>query len=400
MQTSSPSSPGAPAHALMPITARPPQVMVRGEGSYLWDDRGTCYLDLIQGWAVNSLGHCPPEIIGALTAQAAQLITPSPALHNAPQHALAERLTSLSGLAQVHFANSGAEANEAAVKLARKWGMQRKHRPYEILTTDGGFHGRTLAMMAASGKAGWDQMFPPMPTGFRKVPFGDAAAMRAAVTEQTVAIMVEPIQGEAGVIVPPAGYLTGLREIADECGLLLILDEVQTGIGRTGALFSFQHELAAPDIMTLGKGLGGGVPISAMLAASRACCFEHGDQGGTYNGNPLMTAVALEVLNTVSQPPFLARVRAAGERLRNGLAGMRQRHGFREVRGQGLFWAVRLADDHANAVTRQAFDAGLLINAPRPDTLRLMPSLRISDAEIDAALEAIDTALQSVARAS
>ncbi|MCB1739145.1 MAG: aminotransferase class III-fold pyridoxal phosphate-dependent enzyme [Gammaproteobacteria bacterium] len=372
--------------ALMPITSRPPRAMLRGEGSYLFDTDGRAYLDLVQGWAVNTLGHCPVEIREALAEQSARLINPSPALHNAPQLALAEHLTAASGLAQAHFANSGAEANEAAVKLARKWGQLHRSGAFEIVTTQNAFHGRTLAMMSASGKPGWDRMFPPMPEGFVKVPFGDLEAMAAAIGPRTVALMVEPIQGEAGVITPPDGYLRGLRELADRHGLLLILDEIQTGIGRTGRLFCFEHEQARPDILTLAKGLGGGVPISAMLAAEHACCFAHGDQGGTFNGNPLMAAVALAVLGVVNQPAFLKRVQAAGEQLCAGLAALPGRCGIESVRGRGLLLAAGLARADAEAIRDRAFEAGLVINAPRPDTLRFMPSLRISDAEIDEAL--------------
>ena len=381
--------------SLMPITARPARVMVRGEGSYLWDDEGQRYLDFIQGWAVNALGHCPHEIASVLADQSRALISPSPALHNAPQLELSARLVSESGLAQAHFANSGAEANEAAVKLARKWGQLHRGGAHEIITTEGGFHGRTLAMMSASGKPGWDTLFPPMPGGFVKVPFGDVAAMRAAITDATVALMVEPIQGEAGVVVPPPQYLAQLRQLADEHGLLLILDEVQTGMGRTGHLFAYQCAGIVPDILTLGKGLGGGVPISALVAAERACCFEYGDQGGTYNGNPLMSAVALTVLNTVSDPAFLAQVRATGEHLRAGLNTLAERHGFRDVRGAGLLLAVRLAASTAEAVRDRAFGNGLLINAPRPDTLRLMPSLRVSSDEVDEALALLDDCLDA-----
>ncbi|MFT5446626.1 MAG: acetylornithine/N-succinyldiaminopimelate aminotransferase [Gammaproteobacteria bacterium] len=382
---------------LLPITARPDAIMVRGEGSWLFDDADRRYLDLIQGWAVNALGHCPAEITSALHKQGTTLITPSPALHNAPQLALAQRLTVLSGLAQVHFANSGGEANEAAVKLARKWGQKHKGGAFEIITTHGAFHGRTLAMMAASGKPGWDQYFPPMPTGFPKVAFGDAQAVADAIGDDTVAIMLEPIQGEAGVIMPPPGYLTALRALADQHDLLLIFDEVQTGIGRTGTLFAAQHEDIIPDIMTLGKGLGGGVPISAVLATSRAASFEYGDQGGTYNGNPLMTAVALAVLDTVAEAAFLAHVRDVGSYLCEQLLSLGERHRIEEVRGRGLLCALRLTDEIGNEVRDLAFERGLLINAPRADTLRFMPSLRLSRAEVDEAVVILDECLTQAA---
>ena len=299
---------------LMRITDRPDLVMVRGAGSYLWDTNGRRYLDFVQGWAVNALGHSAREVAAALAEQAAKLCTASPALHNASELELAARLCRLSGMAQAHFASSGAEANEAALKLVRKWGERERGGAYEVVTTHGSFHGRTMAMMSASGKPGWDQMFRPQLAGFVKVPYGDPNAVRAAIGPRTVAVMVEPIQGEGGVVVPPPGYLRALRSLCDAHRVLLVLDEVQTGIGRTGTLFAWQSAGVLPDVMTLGKGLGGGVPISALLAAPKACCFEPGDQGGTYNGNSLVTAVALAVLEVVTAPGFLA-ARAGPRRL-------------------------------------------------------------------------------------
>ncbi|MGK0172711.1 MAG: acetylornithine/N-succinyldiaminopimelate aminotransferase [Gammaproteobacteria bacterium] len=382
-------------HALMTITTRPENVMVRGVGSYLWDSEGKRYLDFIQGWAVNVLGHCPSEIVNALRLQSSVLISPSPALHNAPHLALSKMLTDLAGMHQVHFANSGAEANEAAVKLARKWGQIHKPGAFEIISTHGGFHGRTLAMMSASGKAGWDTMYSPMPTGFRKVPFDDIEAMRTAISAQTVALMVEPIQGEAGVVVPAVSYLRELRQLADDANILLILDEVQTGVGRTGTLFAFEQAGIAPDILTLAKGLGGGVPISAVLATEPACCFSPGDQGGTYNGSPLMTAVAQAVVDTVRAPAFLANVKARGKQLADGLAALGERHGIVETRGAGLLWAAGLAHSRAADVAQAAMDGGLLVNAPRADTLRFMPSLRVSESEIEEALMLLAQALNT-----
>ena len=382
--------------SLMPITARPEPIMDRGQGSYLWDNSGRRYLDFIQGWAVNALGHCPPEMIKALDQQSRQLITPSPALHNAPQHLLAQRLAALSGLSQIHFANSGAEANEAAVKLARKWGQINKSGAANIITTHNAFHGRTLAMMAASGKPGWDELFPPAMQGFSKVPFGDANAVAEAITDDTVAIMVEPIQGEAGVIVPPHDYLGKLRDIATQFGVLLILDEVQTGIGRTGNAFAFLDHGIKPDIITLGKGLGGGVPISAVLADEHACVFEHGDQGGTYNGNPLMSAVALAVVNSVCCDEFLGGVSSAGAQLQQGLQQLSEQYGCTDVRGSGLLWAIDFPAPIANKVQSSAFDSGFLINAPKPGTLRFMPALNVSATEISEALHLLDDAIKQV----
>jgi acetylornithine/N-succinyldiaminopimelate aminotransferase len=382
---------------LMPIVQRPAPVMVRGAGSYLWDDRGARYLDFIQGWAVNALGHAPAEVVRALNQQAATLLTPSPALHNAPQLALATRLTRLSKLHQACFTSSGAEAIEVAIKLARKWGRLHRDGAFEIVTTHGAFHGRTLAAMAASGKPGWDALFPPVVPGFTKVEFGDLDAMRAAVTDRTAAILVEPIQGEAGVVVPPAGYLTALRKLADERGVLLMLDEIQTGIGRTGRLFAHEHEGVRPDVMTLGKGLGGGVPIAATLANERASVFEPGDQGGTFAGNPLTAATALAVLDVVCQRGFLRDVQSRGEELGSGLHALSERHGGVEIRGRGLLWAMRLAVPVAESVRDACLARGLLVNAARPDVLRFMPSLRVSSAEIEEMLAHLNVALTRVA---
>jgi acetylornithine/N-succinyldiaminopimelate aminotransferase len=237
--------------------------------------------------------------------------------------------------------------------------------------------------MAASGKPGWDDLFPPRMEGFRKVPFGDLDAMARAVGDDTVAILVEPIQGEAGVVVPPGGYLRGLRELADRAGILLAFDEVQTGVGRTGDLFAFQWEDALPDVLTLGKGLGGGIPVAALLARSHACCFEHGDQGGTYNGNPLVTAVANRVLDVVTAPGFLEHVRRAGDHLAGAIEIALGTDRLVEVRGRGLLRAAVLRDSSALAIRDQCFERGLLLNAPRPSVLRFVPSLRVTLDEID-----------------
>lgn len=378
---------------LMKVAVRPQRIMVRGSGSYLWDHEGRRYLDFVQGWAVNALGHAPPEIAAALQAQAETLITASPAFHNAPQLSFARELTRATGLAEVHFTNSGAEANEAALKLARKWGRLNRGGAHQIITTLGSFHGRTLALMAASGKPGWDALFPPVMPGFVKVTYGDVAAVAAQIGPETVAVMVEPIQGEAGVVVPPEGYLGELRRLCDRHGLLLICDEVQTGMGRTGTLFAFEREDVKPDILTLGKGLGGGVPISAVLANQRASCFVPGDQGGTYNGNPLMVAAARSVFAAVSQAEFLATVRARARYLEERLAPLCAEHGL-GLRGRGLLWALLLPEPVAEAIVARCFGDGLLINAPRPNLLRLMPSLRVSEPEIDEFVRLLAIALR------
>ena len=369
--------------AVMKVADRPPVVMVEGHGSWLQDEDGKTYLDFVQGWAVNCLGHSPSVMTEAIAFQAGRLINCSPAYYNAEMARLARGLADRSGLAQVFFCNSGAEANEGAIKLARKWGARYRDGAHEIITMDHGFHGRTLATMAASGKPAWEALFEPKVSGFTKVPLGDLDAVKRAITPRTVAVMLEPIQGEAGVY--PAGddFIRGLRAVTKEAGLLLILDEIQTGIGRTGRFFAFEHAGVEPDILTLGKGLGGGIPLAALVAAEPVCCFEYGDQGGTFNGSPLMTAIGSAVVETVGRPAFLADVTANGEYLMDRLRELSTTLGHGEVRGRGLLVALELKGKDAGKVARTAMDHGLLINAPRPDTLRFMPALNVTRDEID-----------------
>jgi acetylornithine/N-succinyldiaminopimelate aminotransferase len=293
----------------------------------------------------------------------------------------------------VFLANSGAEANEGAIKLARKWGAKHRDGAYEIITMDHGFHGRTLATMSASGKVQWEPLYEPKVSGFVKVPLNDLAAVEAAITPRTVGVMLEPIQGEAGVFEATLPFMRDLRALTRERGLLLILDEIQTGIGRTGRMFGFEHAGTTPDIMTLAKGLGGGVPLAALVAHRDVCCFEYGDQGGTFCGNPLMAAVGCAVIETVTQPGFLARVTEAGEYLADRLRALSHVYGCGEVRGQGLLRALDLGRDIAVEVADQALSRGLLINAPRADSLRFMPALTVSDDEIDQMIDILDDVL-------
>ena len=382
--------------ALMDVAARPPLVFVEGRGSWLVDHAGRRDLDFVQGWAVNSLGHCPPEIAAALAAQAQRLISPSPAFFNDAALALAQRLARLSGLPRVFLASSGAEANEGAIKLARKWGALHRDGAFEIVTFADGFHGRTLATMAASGKAGWDRLFEPKVQGFPKAVLNDIGSVRARIGAKTVAVMLEPIQGEAGVVPAAAEFLQGLRQLCDEQGLLLILDEVQTGVGRTGTTFAFEQAGVLPDIMTLGKGLGGGVPLAALLAKEEVACFAHGEQGGTYCGNPLMAAVGSAVLDAVAQPRFLAGVTERGEHLRQHLSRLAARHGLAGERGSGLLRALDLGRPIGGAVVEAAREAqpdGLLLNSPRPHLLRFMPALNVSFDDIDRMAEQLDALL-------
>ncbi len=385
--------------AVMDITRRPPIVFVAGDGSWLTDSEGRRYLDFIQGWAVNCLGHSPRPILDALARQAERLINCSPAFYNDQMIRLSELLSRHSGLHQVFLANSGAEANEGAIKLARKWGARHRGGAYEIITMDHGFHGRTLATMAASGKPQWEQLFEPKVSGFVKVPLNDLDAIEAAMTSRTVAVMLEPIQGEAGVFEAAISFLRDLRTLTREQGVLLILDEIQTGIGRTGRLFGFEHAEVVPDVMTLAKGLGGGVPLAALVAHRDVCCFEYGDQGGTFCGNPLMAAVGCAVIEEITKPGFLARVAQAGQRLTTGLQALSGKYGCGEVRGKGLLLALRLRRDIASALVDRALARGLLINAPRPDSLRFMPALTVTDEEIDRAVDILDLVLGEVAPA-
>jgi acetylornithine/N-succinyldiaminopimelate aminotransferase len=382
-----------PFDALMDITARPPRVFIRGEGSWLWDDRGRRYLDFVQGWAVNCLGHAPTVIADALSAQARQLLSPSPAFYNAPSLRLAEALVARSCFDQVLFANSGAEANEGAIKLARKYGAVHRNGAYAIITFEGGFHGRTLATMSASGKKAFAPLFEPKVTGFPKAQLNDLGSVERLIDDRTVAVMLEPIQGEAGVWPATDSFLRELRALTQARGLLLIVDEIQTGMGRTGKLFHYQHADITPDIMTLGKGIGGGVPLAALLATERTCCFEHGDQGGTFNGNPLMCAAGLAVLERVAAPEFLKSTVDAGRLLESELQRLSTRHGLGEVRGRGLLLALDLKLPIAASLVAQAFEAGLLLNAPQPDALRFMPALNVTRDEIAALIDGLDEIL-------
>ena len=388
-----------PFDALMDITARPPAVFVRGEGSWLWDDSGKRYLDFMQGWAVNCLGHSPPVIADALAAQARLLLTPSPAFYNAPSLKLAKMLIEHSCFDQVFFANSGAEANEGAIKLARRYGALHKGGAYEIITFVNSFHGRTLATMSASGKKAFEPLFEPKVPGFPKAHTNDLESVQRLITDNTVAVMLEPIQGEAGVWAATDQFLQQLRALTKQHGLLLIFDEIQTGMGRTGKLFHYQHAGIEPDIMTLGKGIGGGVPLAALLATGHASCFQHGDQGGTFNGNPLMCAAGLAVLEQVAAPAFLKSTVEAGLFLESELQRLSARHGLGEVRGRGLLLALDLRRPIGASIVAQAFEAGVLLNSPQPDALRFMPALNVSREEISAMIDCLDSIFTNVGAA-
>jgi acetylornithine/N-succinyldiaminopimelate aminotransferase len=372
-------------HSVMFITPRPEVIMVEGKGSWLTDNNGKRYLDFLQGWAVNCLGHCNPGMIEALNAQAKKLINPSPAFYNEPMVGLSNLLTENSCFDKVFFANSGAEANEGAIKLARKWGQLHKSGAFEIITFDHSFHGRTLATMSASGKPNWDTMFAPQVAGFPKADLNDLESVKKLVTDKTVAVMLEPVQGEGGVIPTTPEFMRELRKFTKENNILLIADEVQAGCGRTGTLFAYQNYGIEPDIMTLGKGIGGGVPLAALLATNEVACFVPGDQGGTYNGNPLMTAVGISVIEQLLAPGFLESVKAKGALLKSELLKLAAEFNLEGERGEGLLRALMLGKDIGPKLVELARDRGpegLLINSPRPNLLRFMPALNVSDDEI------------------
>ena len=372
-------------HSVMFITQRPDVMMVEGAGSWLTDNNGKRYLDFLQGWAVNCLGHSNPGMITALNAQAKKLINPSPAFYNEPMIGLSNLLTAHSCFNKVFFANSGAEANEGAIKLARKWGQLNKNGAFEIITFDHSFHGRTIATMSASGKPNWDTMFAPQVAGFPKADLNDLESVKKLVTDKTLAVMLEPVQGEGGVIPTTKEFMRELRQFTKENNILLIADEVQAGCGRTGTLFAYQQYGIEPDIMTLGKGIGGGVPLAALMATDAVACFVPGDQGGTYNGNPLMTAVGISVIEQLLAPGFLESVKAKGELLKSELLKLCAEFNLEGERGEGLLRALMLGKDIGGRLVdlaRERSPEGLLINSPRPNLLRFMPALNVSDDEI------------------
>jgi predicted acetylornithine/succinylornithine family transaminase len=366
---------------LMQTGRRLPVTFVRGQGCLVYDEAGREYLDLVAGIAVNLLGHAHPQVVAAVTAQASMLIHTSNLYFTQPQVELAQRLVELSFPSRVFFCNSGAEANEAAIKLARKWGTRNRDGAFEIVTTAGSFHGRTLATVTAGGQPKYADPFKPLPEGFVHVPYNDLDAIRAATTGRTVAVMLEPVMGEIGIIPAAAGYLAGVRGWCDANNLLLILDEVQTGLGRTGRWFAHQHHGITPDVMTLAKGLGGGLPIGACLAAPRADVFEPGDHGSTFGGNPLACAAALAVLSVIERDGLVGHAAEMGDTLHEALLDL----GAKDVRGLGLMQAFEFDEPRAKAFQQSCLETGLIVNAVDDHSIRLVPPLIIGNAEIDRA---------------
>jgi len=377
---------------------RVPVTLVKGQGARVWDENGREYLDFVGGWAVNSLGHCPPVVTEAVVEQVHTLIQASNQFYTIPQIHLAELLVQNSCLDKVFFCNSGAEANEGAVKLARRYGELHRGGAYEFITAINSFHGRTLAMVAATGQLKFQQPYIPLPSGFVNVEYNNIEAIKAATTSQTCAVMLEPIEAEGGVNLPDDKYLTAVRAWCDQTGLLLILDEIQTGIGRLGTLFAYEQYGVEPDIMTLAKGLASGVPIGAILAKDRASVFAPGEHGSTFGGNPLACAAGYATLKFIVENDIAGNSRRVGQYLTTGLQSLKQKYQFiTDVRGRGLLVAMEFNRDIAQSIVIACLDRGLLVNRVKPSAIRFIPPLIIGNSEVDKALGILDKALSSVA---
>jgi acetylornithine/N-succinyldiaminopimelate aminotransferase len=381
---------------LMRTYRRAPVEFVRGEGALLWDAEGREYLDFLGGISVCSVGHCNPELVEAVREQAGRLMHTSNLFYTEPMVRLAERLAESSLGGRVFFSNSGTEANECAIKIARKHAHRRGIEAPEILSFERDFHGRTYgALSATPGLAGNSDLGPMLP-GFRSIPFNDPAALRAAVGDNTAAVLIEPIQGEAGIYPLSEEALLAARQACDESGALLILDEIQTGVGRTGSLWAYEQTPVRPDVLTSAKALGGGMPIGACITSPHAGeVLEPGDHGSTFAGGPLASAAALAVLEIVDDPTLLRRVREVGAQLRDSLLTL---DGVRQVRGRGLMLGVGLeAEIDAAAIGSDLLERGLIVNVPEPGTLRLLPSLTVDSDQIERAVATIEAALLSYA---
>ncbi|MCX5820792.1 MAG: acetylornithine transaminase [Deltaproteobacteria bacterium] len=380
---------------IMSTYKRFPIVLTRGLGVHVWDSDGRCYLDLVAGIAVCALGHAHPGVVAAIKEQAENLFHVSNLYHIAPQILLARLLVENSPFDKAFFCNSGAEANEAAIKLARKYASENMQGRYELITMQDSFHGRTLATVTATAQPRFHVGFAPLPEGFRYVPYNDLPALEAAVTEKTCGVLVEPIQGESGVVIPAPGYLQGVRRICDEKGLLMIADEVQTGIGRTGTLFACEHEDVIPDMITLAKALGNGFPIGALLAKEKiAAAFVPGSHGSTFGGNPLACSAAMATLETILEEGILENCRKVGAYFLSRLGELKEKHTrIREVRGRGLILAVELTVPGAEFVLK-CMEKGLLINCTNGNVLRFVPPLILTRPDVDKAVGILDEALE------
>ncbi|MCY4654063.1 MAG: aspartate aminotransferase family protein [Dehalococcoidia bacterium] len=379
------------------VVRRQPVVIVKGDGTKVWDVEGKEYLDFTSGWAVNNAGHANEAIADAISEQARTLLQTSNQFYTVPQLQLAEILVENSALDKVFFCNSGAEANEGAMKLARRHGARNKNGAFEIVTALNSFHGRTMANVSATGQPHYQELFQPIPPGYKHVSFGDFEELKGSVSENTVAVMLEPVQAEGGVNIPPEGYLENVREFCDQEGLLLIFDEVQTGMGRLGTLFGYESFGVEPDIMTLAKGLGGGVPIGAFMAKDEACAFEPGDHGSTFGGNALTCAAGYASTKYIIDNDLSKNAADMGERMGEALNTIKANNSsVAEIRGMGLLWAVLFSSDIGPDVVANCNNEGLLTNPLRPNAVRLMPPLTVSAEEIDQAMERLETAIKAV----
>ncbi len=373
-----------------------PLVLVRGAGARVWDSDGREYLDMAGGIAVCSLGHAHPKVTAAIQEQAAKLLHVSNLYHIEPQIRFARMLVEHSFADKVFFCNSGAEANEAAIKLARKYGHERLGGRYELITMRDSFHGRTLATITATGQEKFQAGFSPLPEGFKYAPYNDLQALEASITDRTCGVLLEPIQGEGGVRIPAAGYLRGVREICDRRGILMLLDEVQVGVGRTGTLFAYEHDGIWPDIMTLAKALGNGFPVGAMLATERvAASFQPGSHASTFGGNPLAMVSCIAVFETLLGDGILANCRRVGSRFLEGLRHLQDCHDrIRDVRGLGLMIGVELAEDAAEVVGHCMKRGLLVITSGSGNVLRFVPPLIITESDADCAIDILDEVLK------
>ena len=379
---------------------RTPVTLVRGQGVWVWDDQGRQFLDFVGGWAVNSLGHCPPVVVEALAKQAKTLIQTSNQFYTIPQIELAQLLIEHSCLDRVFFCNSGAEANEGAVKLARRYGKLQLNGAYEVITTYNSFHGRTLAMTAATGQRKFQEAYVPLPTGFVNVEYDNVEAIKRATNEQTCAVMLEPIQGEGGVNVPDADYLKKVQSWCRERRILFMLDEIQTGIGRIGTLFAYEQYGVEPDVMTLAKGLGSGVPIGTILARENVSVFSPGDHGSTFGGNPLVCAAAYATLRYIIDNDIPGKVNRVGNYFMTRLENLKQKFdSIAEVRGRGLLIALEFNQEIAETLVPACLGRGLLVNKVKPNALRFMPPLITTEKEVDKAIGILGDALEEIRNA-
>lgn len=382
------------ARYILPTYKRLPLTLVRGKGTRVWDEDGREYLDFVSGIASVSLGHCHPQVVVAVETQAKELTHISNFYYNIPQLKLAQLLCENTCLDKAFFCNSGAEAVEGCIKLARRWGKEKRQGAYEIIVAEGAFHGRTIATVTATWTEKYRAPFAPLLEGFVRVPFDDVGAIKRATTEKTAAVLLEPIQGEAGVIVPSDSYLKEVRSWCDQAGVLLMLDEVQTGMGRTGKLFAHELYGVEPDVMAVAKGLGGGFPIGAFLAKDHCAVLGPGEHGTTFGGNPLACHAGYSVLKYMLEHDLPGRAAEWGQELGQSLRSLAGRHAIvTEVRGKGLLWAIELASEVAEEAVHLALAAGLLVNNVKPTALRLMPPLTVSEEELGRAVGIIDGVL-------